>query len=107
MHSDALLLRHGYRREGRQYRYQEPNRQRVAVFAHHGIGLLWLAHLLGLPLWRVWSGFWLAPSSVTTILLDERLTEWATPRCLGIGDVSHLYHAGLAVQPRGIIGNFE
>lgn len=105
--SDTLLAQHGYRREGRRYRCLAPNRQRIAVIAHHGIGLMWLAHLLALPLWLVWSGFWLAPSSVTTILFDERSTDWATPRCLGLGDVSHLAQAGLAVQPRGIIGNFE
>ncbi|NJM09136.1 histidine phosphatase family protein [Candidatus Gracilibacteria bacterium] len=105
--SDTLLERHGYQREGEIYRCLHPHRQSIAVIAHHGIGLMWLAHLLALPLWLVWSGFWLAPSSVTTILLDERSPEWATPRCLGLGDVSHLYQAGLPVQPRGIIGNFE
>lgn len=106
-HSDALLLRHGYQREDQYYRYQQPNRQRVAVFAHHGIGLMWLAHLLGLPLGLVWSGFWLAPSSVTTVLFDERTPGWASPRCLTVSDVSHLYGTGLPVQPRGIIANFE
>jgi hypothetical protein len=67
----------------------------------------WLAHLLDLPLTLVWSGFWLAPSSVTTILFDERSTVWATPRCLGVGDVSHLYAAGLPVQPAGITANVD
>ena len=79
----------------------------MAVFCHGGFGLTWLAHLLEIPLSLVWSGFWMPPSSVTTILFDERSQEWATPRCIGFGDVSHLYEAGLPVRPRGIIANFD
>jgi probable phosphoglycerate mutase len=105
--SDDLLRRHGYEREGRRYRCARPNRDRIAVFCHGGFGLTWLAHMLALPLALVWSGFWLAPSSVTTVLFDERSPEWAVPRCIGLGDVSHLYAAGLPVQARGIIANFD
>jgi hypothetical protein len=77
------------------------------VFCHGGFGLTWLAHLLALLLPLVWSGFWLPPSSVTTMLFDERSPEWAVPRCIGLGDVSHLYAAGLQVQARGIMANFD
>lgn len=105
--SDAFLAAQGYQREGRRYRCVAPHRRRVAVVCHNGLGLTWLAHLLDLPLTLVWSGFWLAPSSVTTILLDERSSAWATPRCLGVGDVSHLYAAGLPVQPAGIKANVD
>ena len=100
--SDAFLERHGYKREGRRYRVVHPNRDRLAVFCHGAFGLSWLSHLLELPLPLVWSGFWLPPSSVTTILMEERSPDWAVPRCLGLGDVSHLYEAGLPVSPRGI-----
>jgi broad specificity phosphatase PhoE len=100
--SDAFLLRHGYAREGRRYRIVRPNRERLAVFCHGAFGLSWLSHLLELPLPLVWSGFWLPPSSVTTILMEERSPEWAVPRCVGLGDVSHLYEASLPVSPRGI-----
>jgi probable phosphoglycerate mutase len=103
--SDAFLARHGYEREGGRYRIVQSNREKIAVFCHNGFGLCWLAHLLEIPLPLLWSGFWLAPSSVTTILMDERSEQWAVPRCLGLGDVSHLYEAGLPVQPRGIIAN--
>jgi broad specificity phosphatase PhoE len=105
--SDDLLRRHGYDREGGRYRCARPNHDRIAVFCHGGFGLTWLAHLLALPLPLVWSGFWLPPSSVTTVLFDERSPEWAVPRCIGLGDVSHLYAAGLPVQARGIIANFD
>ena len=105
--SDDLLRRHGYDRAGGRYRCARPTHDHIAVFCHGGFGLTWLAHLLALPLPLVWSGFWLPPSSVTTVLFDERSPEWAVPRCIGLGDVSHLYAAGLPVQARGIIANFD
>jgi probable phosphoglycerate mutase len=103
--SDAFIARHGYAREGGRYRIVCANQDQIAVFCHNGSGLTWLAHLLAIPLTLMWAGFWLAPSSVTTILFDERSDVWAVPRCLGLGDVSHLYEARLQVQPRGIRGN--
>jgi broad specificity phosphatase PhoE len=105
--SDAFLARHGYERQGGRYRCVRPNRDRLAVFCHGGFGLTWLAHLLEISVPMIWSGFWLPPSSVTTILMDERSSEWAVPRCIGVGDVSHLYHAGLPTQPHGIKANFD
>ncbi|MBV9867710.1 MAG: histidine phosphatase family protein [Abitibacteriaceae bacterium] len=106
-HGDEFLARHGYERDGGLYRRIKPNRDKVALFCHNGLGLAWFAHLLEIPLPLIWSGFWMPPSSVTTILFDERSEEFAIPRCIGFGDVSHLYAAGLAVQPRGIITNFD
>lgn len=106
-HSDEFLLRQGFERIGGKYKIHRHNQDRVAVFCHGGFGLTWFAHLLELPLSLVWSGFWMPPSSVTTILFDERSDEWATPRCIGFGDVSHLYAEGLPVRPRGVITNFN
>lgn len=104
--SDAFICGLGYERQNGRYRCLRPNRDRIAIFCHNGFGITWLAHLLEIPLALVWSGFWLAPSSVTTILFDERSETWAVPRCLGLGDVSHLYEARLPVQRRGIKANF-
>lgn len=99
--SDAFLTSLGYEREVKRYRVVRPNRDRVAVFCHAGFGLTWLAHLLELPLPLVWSGFWLAPSSVTTIILEQRSEAWAVPRCLALGDTSHLHTAALPLSPMG------
>ncbi len=104
--SDSFLKMLGYEREGYKYRIVKTNRLKIAVFCHAGFGMAWLSHLLEIPLPLVWSGFWLAPSSVTTVLFDERSDKWAVPRCLGVGEVSHLYEAALPVQPRGILENF-
>lgn len=105
--SDDFLRRLGYDREGGRYRCTRPSEEQIAVFCHGGFGLTWLAHLLEIPVTLVWSGFWLAPSSVSTILFDQRSPGWAVPRCIGLGDVSHLYEARLPVRPRGIIANFR
>jgi probable phosphoglycerate mutase len=104
--SDAFLAKLGYEREDGRYRITRPTEQRIAVFCHGGLGLTWLAHLLELPLALVWSGFWLPPTSITTVLFDERSVDWATPRCLHVGDTGHLHAAGLPVAPAGIKANF-
>lgn len=81
--SDAFLARHGYERVDGRYRVTARNTAVVAVVCHGGFGLTWLAHLLGLDPPAVWASFWMAPSSVTTVLFDERTRGWATPRCIG------------------------
>lgn len=102
----------------------------IAIFCHCGFGMTWLSHLLGLPLPMVYSSFWLAPSSVTTILFDEQPKHfeqlytasddsdnyvYLTPRALCVGGTSHLTAAGLETQntyyeewkrPSGIKNNF-
>lgn len=99
MDSDAFLARHGYVKEGEAYRIVRRNRDVVAVFCHGGFGLTWLAHLLHLPLSMVWTSFFLPTSSVTTILFDERERDFASPRAIGVGDLSHLYKDGLFPLP--------
>jgi len=69
--------------------------KQVVVFCHGGFGLTWLAHLLAMPLASVYPAFYLSPSSVTTVLLEQRSNTHVSPRCIGLGDVSHLANAGL------------
>lgn len=57
----------------------------------------WLAHLLHLPLSSVWTSFYLPPSSITTVLFDERSSDFAVPRAIGVGDIGHLYANHLAL----------
>jgi broad specificity phosphatase PhoE len=105
--SDDLLCRQGFVREGDSYRVLRPNRTAVAVFTHMGVGLVWLSHLLNIPLMMAWSGFFLHPASVTTVLMDERLPGFAFPRCTGLGDISHLCKAGISPRPVGIYANAD
>lgn len=106
-YSDQFLQNLGYVRRDGRYQCVRPHTDRVAVFCHNGFGLTWLALLLHLPLLSVWTSFWLPPSSVTTILFEQRSPEWAVPRCLGVGDTAHLYKAGLPIQASGIKANFD
>lgn len=104
----------------------------IAIFCHCGLALTWLSHLLAIPLPMVHSSFWLAPSSVTTILFDEQSRErhshlngfsnnddndhvYMTPRALCVGGTEHLGMAGLKTEnsyyeewkrPSGIKHNF-
>jgi len=103
--SDAWLASLGYQRDGGRYRIVAGNRDTICLACHGGFGLTWLAHLLELPVPLVWTGFFLPCSSVTTILFDERSPEWAVPRAIGVGDISHLYEAGLPMSLKGIKAN--
>lgn len=93
--SDALFAEYGYTRREWVYRFTRRSDAQIAVFCHGGFGLTWLSHLLAIPLPTMWAGFFLSPSSVTTILMDERCDNAATPRCLTVADTAHLLTAGL------------
>lgn len=105
--SDAFLAELGYVRDGTRYQPVRSNDHRVAVFCHAGLALTWLAHLLEIPVPLFWSGFWIAPSSVTTILFEQRSGDWAVPRCTGLGDTGHLLAAGLPRGTMGLEGNLR
>lgn len=105
--SDDFMRRQGFVHESDSYRVLWPNRKSIAIFTHMGVGLVWLSHLLNIPLMMTWSGFFLHPASVTTILMDERLPGSAIPRCTGLGDISHLCAAGVTLRPVGLYANAD
>ena len=104
--SDNFFESLGYKRIDGRYKIKDSSKEQIAVFTHGGFTRCWLAHLLEIPLPLVWCGFWFPPSSVTTILFEEKSDKWATPRCISLADTSHLYKAGLEVKSRGIISNY-
>ena len=106
-HCDLLLAQQGYLRESGRYRVQASSRKRLAFFCHNATVLLFLAHLLELPLPLVWCGFYSWPSAVTTVYFEEQSQHWAVPRALHVADVSHLYAAGLRPQPRAMGDRYE
>lgn len=91
---DAILAGHGYEREGRVYRVQRPNHDCLAFFCHFGVGCVMLSHLLGVSPMVLWHGACAAPSSVTTLVTEERREGTASFRMSGYGDTSHLYANG-------------
>lgn len=91
---DALLERHGYRRQGNVYEAVRPNRDTIALFCHFGLECVLLSHLMGVSPMVLWHGTCAAPASVTTVITEERRKGIASFRMSGFGDVSHLTAAG-------------
>lgn len=91
---DEILKVHGYEREGNVYRVVRPNNDTIVMFCHFGVECIMLGHLLGISPMVLWHGFCAAPSSVTTLITEERRKGIASFRMSGFGDISHLYAAG-------------
>lgn len=91
---DEILKKHGYEREGNLYRAVSPNRDTIAFFCHFGVECVILSHLLGISPVVLWHGFCAAPTSVTTLVTEERRKGIAYFRMSAFGDISHLYAAG-------------
>jgi broad specificity phosphatase PhoE len=91
---DALLERHGYRREGLWYRAVRPNNDVLVFFCHFGVECVLLSHLLHISPMILWHGFCAAPSSVTTVVTEERREGTAVFRMSAFGDTSHLFQHG-------------
>lgn len=91
---DKLLAKHGYERYGRYYRAVNANEDTIALFCHFGLECVLLSHLLGISPMLLWHGFCAAPTSVTTLVTEERERGIAYFRTLQFGDVSHLYAGG-------------
>lgn len=90
---DALLDRHGYRREGRFYCVRNPNHDTLAFFCHFGVMCVLLSRLLSVSPMPLWHGFCAAPSSVTTLYTEERRDGIASFRVSEFGAVPHLRRA--------------
>lgn len=91
---DTLLADHGYRRDGRMYAAEKPNRDTIALFCHFGLECVLLSHLLNVSPMILWHGTAAAPSSVTTLYTEERRPGKAYFRIASFGDISHLYATG-------------
>lgn len=91
---DAVLAKHGYVRDGAYYRAEKPNTDTIVFFCHFGVQCVMLGHLLGISPMCLWHGLCAAPSSVTTIVTEERRKGIASFRVGSFGDISHLYAAG-------------
>ena len=91
---DALLERHGYRRDGKIYRPVRPNEDTVVLFCHFGVECVLLSRLLNVSPMPLWHGFCAAPTSVTTVRTEERREGVVSFRVSAFGDTSHLYIAG-------------
>ena len=91
---DELLAKHGYVREGGYYRAERPNHDTVALFCHFGVESVLLSHLWGVSPAVVWHNFCAQPTSVTTLVTEERREGIALFRMLAFGETTHLYTCG-------------
>lgn len=92
---DALLAAHGYVRDGHLYRAENPNMDTLALFCHFGVECVMLSHMLNVSPMVLWHGTCALPTSVTTLITEERRPGIAYFRMTGFADLSHLYAAGM------------
>lgn len=91
---DAVLARHGYERDGYNYKATNPNHDTIAIFCHGGIIAMLLSHLMNCSPYSTWQHACALSSSVTTIYTEERREGAVLMRITGFSDVSHLYAGG-------------
>ena len=88
---DDLLARHGYKKKGRIFTTKEGNDDTVALFCHFGVEGFILSYLFSTSPHFFHQNFVALPTSVTTIITEEREEGYVAFRCCGYGDISHLY----------------
>lgn len=102
---DSFLSELGYIRNGLIYKETVYSEKNIAIFCHAGLGTALLSHLLNIPLPLAWAHFWLAPTSVTTVVFNKRDSSFVVPKCVSFGDTSHLYSDNIEIKFRGYKGN--
>ena len=91
---DKFLAEHGYKKDGYLFHATAPNNDTIVLFCHFGLECLLLSYLLNLSPLVLWHATCAAPTSVTTVVTEERRPGIAQFRLLAFGDTSHLYVAG-------------
>ena len=98
---DTLLSRYGYHRRGALYTTEQNSSNTIALFCHFGISMNILSYLLRIPFHLLLHGFIMAPSSITTLVTEERIPGEVWFRCTALGDTSHLFSAGEPISHFG------
>ncbi|MCF0229669.1 MAG: histidine phosphatase family protein [Parasporobacterium sp.] len=87
---DRLIADHGYVRDGDIYRAVKPNKDTLAFFCHFGLECVLLSRLMNVSPMILWHHTCAAPSSVTSLITEERREGTASFRMNYFGDTSHL-----------------
>lgn len=87
---DGLLKKHGYIHNGRTYDAVNSNHDKIVLFCHFGVECVILSHIIGISPMILWHNFVALPSSVTTLVTEEREKGTAVFRITGFGDTGHL-----------------
>lgn len=91
---DRLLAEHGYVRDGEFYRVERANRDTLVFFCHFALECVLLSRLMNVSPMILWHHVCAAPTSVTTLVTEERRQGKAVFRMSCFGDTSHLTAAG-------------
>ena len=88
---DKVLEKHGYKRDKLNYTVTNSNHDTLIFTCHFGLGSILISHLLNCSPFSTLQHTFLAPTSVTTFISEERKEGIASFRASGIGDISHLF----------------
>ena len=98
--ADAFFLSLGYRHDTDKGGYiaENPTNERVALFAHQGLGLALLACALDIPYNDLCTRFDFGHSGVTVIEFSAEKGQLCIPTVLQLSNDSHLYCEGLGTN---------
>ena len=93
--SDAFFASLGYEHdlENNCYKAVAPTNERVAMFAHHGFGLMFLSCILDIPYPMISTRFDICHTGMTVIRFDG--DDIVYPKVLELSSDSHLYKEGI------------
>ena len=96
---DELMESHGYRLhagdDGYFYETIAPNNDTLVFFCHFGLESVLISHMINCSPMILWHNFCALPTSITTVVSEERRKGVASFRVTGFGDISHLYSDGI------------
>lgn len=98
---DSILKGYGYIRKDGIYTTEKGCGKTIVFFCHLGVQFAMLSHLFGISAPAIWQNFFVAPTSVTELVTEERIKGEAIFRCKRIGDISHLYAEGIEPSDSG------
>lgn len=95
---DNWMLSLGYQHDndGNRYIAVRPNDDRIALFAHQGVGLLFLSCILDIPYPLVSTRLDMSFSNLTVI--EFAGTDIVIPKTLQLSNDSHLFASGLSID---------
>lgn len=94
----SLIEKHGYRKNGVYYDVLKANNDNIVFTCHFGLESYLLSELLNIPLVAIINHSCATPSSVTTVVTEEREKGKAIFRMLSYGETTHLKMAGEPVS---------
>lgn len=103
---DSLLMRYGFEREGRFYRFSEnlsldEAEKTIVIFGHLGSDLEAVGYLLGISPLVLQQTIFLPAASITILNTEMRINRAAMFRAQCFGDVTHLIASGEKLSRMG------